>query len=409
MTRSRAPRRPHPSDPLHIGLYAPSLQRDGSANGIVTYARFMQTALRYLGHRVTLVTPTGIEHADGRIVPVAPDRTTMARVARVAARFGLGGDDIARRGAGIARIISAVHYNDPFDVFEMEESFGWVGSLGLDIPVVARLHGPHFLGKDAHEPEHERAASRSRIAAEGRAIATVDGITCPSPRLLSETLDRYGLIPRHAAAILNPIQLAPAAECWSMERCDPDQILFVGRFDLRKGADIALAAFAIAAIDNPRLRLVLCGPDTGIRAEDATMAHFAEYLGEQIAPALHPRIRYVGVVPPVEIARLRRESGICLSTSRFEVFAYSMTEALAMGVPLIASDTFGMSELLHHGETGWLAPIGNAAAVAATISAALGDHAVLASVGAAGRALCNTALDPLAIAKETVAFYRSIS
>lgn len=401
--RGRAVKRVKPDGALHIGLFAPDLPQSGSANGIVTYVRILQAALRDLGHRVSVVSPRAIEQADGRIVPIAPDRSILTRLT---GRFGLADHATARAGTVLAQHIRAVHRADPFDVFEMEESFGWVGGLGLDVPVVARLHGPHFLVKDADEPVEEERRSARRIVAEGDAIASVNGITCPSARVLHETLERYAIVGHPAAAIPNPIPLVPSADCWSMERCDPDQILFVGRFDLCKGADIALQAFAIAAVGNPRLRLVLCGPDRGMRSADGTTTHFAAYLREHIAPQLHPRIRYVGAVPPADIARLRRESALCLSTSRFETFGYVMAEALAMGMPLLASDTFGMSELLRHGETGYIAPVGDARAVAATLAAALADRVALAAVAVAGRARCAAILDPAKCAAQIVDFYK---
>ena len=185
-------------------------------------------------------------------------------------------------------------------------------------------------------------------------------------------------------------------------------MLFVGRFDLRKGADIALAAFALAAPRNPKLRLVMCGPDPGIMLPSGKRMHFPEYLTSMVPAELHARIEYRGALPAADLARLRRESALCLSTSRFEVLAYSMTESLAVGMPLIASDTFGMSEMMCHGENGFVVPVGDAVSVAATIAAALESPPRLAAVGAAGRDLCQAALNPQRIAEKTIEFYRSL-
>jgi glycosyltransferase involved in cell wall biosynthesis len=393
---------------MHIGLYSPALPSRESSNGIVTYVRFLRGALRQLDHRVTVVTPHGIEWADGRIEVRTADRPVAARIGRLADRFTHRGSNLVRNGAVLARMIRDVHRNDRFDVFEMEESFGWVGQVGLDVPVVTRLHGPHFLGKDEVEAANQTGISAERIREEGRAIANADGVTCPSARLLSVALSHYGIIPQCSAAIYNPIPVATSAESWSIDRCDLDQVLFVGRFDLRKGADIALAGYAKAAAHNPNLRLVMCGPDRGLVQSDGRRIHFAEYLKTSVPAHLHDRIRFMGELPPSEIGRLRLESALCLSTSRFEVFAYSMIEALAIGMPLVASDTFGMSELLCDREQGYVAPVGDMGAVAATLCEAIENPRDLARIGAAGRELCAEVLDPLLIAEKSIGFYRSL-
>lgn len=393
---------------MHIGLFSPALPSTGAANGIVTYVRFMQAALRDLGHRVTVIAHQSVERPNGEIELVKGSRWVETKIRGIAWRLGIDRQGLVSRHADIRRVIGAVHNEDPFDIFEMEESFGWVGNLGLNVPVVGRLHGPHFLGKDEAEPYTVACESEARIAAEGRAIAAVTGITSPSPRLLAATLDHYAMEPKHAAAIYNPTPVASIEQCWSIERCDPDQLLFIGRFDLRKGADIVLEAFTLAAERNPLLRLVMCGPDTGIVHPSGERVHFSQYLAQHVPPEYHDRISYLGEIAPAAIEKLRLESAICLSTSRFETFGYSMTEALALGMPLISSDTFGIAELLRHGETGYIVPVGDASIVAATITEALSNRTALAAVGAAGRALCAEVLNPRKIAEDTINFYRSL-
>ena len=282
---------------LHVGLYSPALPSYERSNGIVTYVRVVRKALLALGHRVTVIAPAGIEWADGRIEAAAPDRSAAALLERALVRFPARGLIRPRGGGGIARLIRATHRRDPFDVFEMEESFGWSAQLGLDVPVITRLHGPHFLGKDDEETPEQAAASAVRIAQEGRAIARAQGITSPSPDLLAAVMKHYQIAPRSAEVIYNPIAAAPPEECWSIDRCDPDQLLFVGRFDQRKGADIALEAFALAAADHPKLRLVMCGPDRGIFQPTGERLNFSEYLASRVAPELHARIDYKGALP----------------------------------------------------------------------------------------------------------------
>ncbi len=388
---------------MHIALYSPVLPATGSANGIVTYARIMQAAMRDIGHRVTVFDNHGIEHDDGRVEVVAPDRRWSTRL-----RARLRAGNPSRRPTGFTPVLDRLVRRERVDVVEMEESFGWVGRLRLDIPVVARLHGPHFLGKDMIEPPAEARISAERIAAEGRGIAAVRGVTSPSAKLMEATLAHYRARPLHARTIANPMPLSPSDERWSIDRCDPDQLLFVGRFDLRKGADVAIDAFGLAAARNPGLRLVMCGPDTGLLQPSGERVHYEAYAAERLPAALRERVRFLGTVSPAEIGRLRLESGLCLSTSRFETFHYSLAEALSVGAPVLASDTFGMTELLRDGVDGFIAPVGDADTVARAIGAAVADRRRLAEVGAAGLARCAALLSPRLIAEQTIDFYRSL-
>lgn len=363
----------------------------------------MRQALQELGHRVTVVSPMAIEWADGRIETVGNEWVRGTLVDRLVARTRLP----FRKDPPIVKLIHWTYKRDRFDVFEIEESFGWAAHLKLDSPVIVRLHGPHFLGKDENESAEAAADSCLRIEAEGRGIAAADGITSPSAAVLSATLNRYGVGRRHAETIFNPMPVAPDAERWSIKRCNSNQILFVGRFDLRKGADIAIKAFLLAAERNSKLRMVMCGPDTGLAQPSGHLMHFADYISASLPDSVRARIEYRGVEIPEVISSLRLQSALSVSASRFETFHYSITEALALGMPLVASSTFGISEVIRNGQNGFIFPNGDHAALAATLDAALGDHSRLAAIGAAGHALCEDSLDPTRIAEKTIKFYQS--
>ena len=51
---------------------------------------------------------------------------------------------------------------------------------------------------------------------------------------------------------------------WHLDTCDKNTILFVGRFDVRKGADIVLKAFRLILKAFPSAKLIFVGPDVGL-------------------------------------------------------------------------------------------------------------------------------------------------
>jgi glycosyltransferase involved in cell wall biosynthesis len=66
---------------------------------------------------------------------------------------------------------------------------------------------------------------------------------------------------------------------------------------------------------------------------------------------------------------------VFVSASRTESFGMAMAEALACGVPVVATATEGAREVVEDGSTGLIVPIGDAAAIAAAVISLLEDEA----------------------------------
>ena len=139
----------------------------------------------------------------------------------------------------------------------MEESFGWGQwvSKVTAIPVCVRLHGPWFLnGSVLGVPDDNKF--RERVYEEGRAIRTAAAVTAPSRDVLEQVRGFYGLALPEAEVIPNPIWPVPVAERWRLEGCDPNQVLFIGRFDRHKGGDLIIEAFGRVLHDVPEASFV---------------------------------------------------------------------------------------------------------------------------------------------------------
>ncbi|QKR99451.1 glycosyltransferase family 4 protein [Sphingomonas sp. CL5.1] len=390
---------------MHIALYSPELPSSGSANGIVTYTRIMQAALKAAGHRATVFDRFGIEHDDGSIEQLGPDSRIAARIGRLRER--IVGRSPVRWPVRFRHIIERIHSRHPIDVIEMEESFGFAGRLGLGIPVVTRLHGPHIFGKDEREPPQIARVSAARMEIERQALVGASGITSPSARLLDDTLGYYGISPTRTAFIQNPMPLSGTP--WSVEGARTNNLLFIGRFDLRKGADITLRAFALAAKKVDDLSITMCGPDRGITTDDNENIKCKEWINKNIDKKIAGRIKFLGDIDHNTLNELRKIHKLQLSTSRFETFSYSIAESLAVGMPVVMANTYGLAEVVTDRENGFVAPIGDVNAFADAVVAALSDCERLARIGAAGRGLCARLLSPERIAAQTVDFYRTIS
>ncbi len=153
--------------------------------------------------------------------------------------------------------------------------------------------------------------------------------------------------------------------------------LTVGRLSPEKGHLILLDAFARLAADHPRARLVIAG-DGDMRGEiEARIA----------ALALGDRVRITGWIDAGKVRDALAEATALVQPSFIEGLPVVIMEAMAMGRPVIATYVAGIPELVLPGETGWLVPAGDIAALAEAMTGALAaETGTLTAMGEAGQA-----------------------
>ena len=125
-------------------------------------------------------------------------------------------------------------------------------------------------------------------------------------------------------------------------------VLFVGRIQPLKGADLAVRA--LAELDDRRATLVIVGgpsgPD-GVSEVTALHALVAE-LG------VEHRVRFVAPRPHDQLADFYRAADVCVVPSRTESFGLVALEAAACGTPVVAANVGGLRFLVDDGVTGYL-------------------------------------------------------
>ncbi len=126
---------------------------------------------------------------------------------------------------------------------------------------------------------------------------------------------------------------------------------------------------------------------------------FPEQWGRKIA--CHPP------VPSAEVARRQASALFNLVPSTWDVFNFTVAEAMASGRPTIVSTGAGAGELIVEGENGFLFPAGEGAALAAAIDRlASFSPTRRAQIGRAARDTVGRELDPSTIANARLAAYR---
>jgi phosphatidylinositol alpha-mannosyltransferase len=151
------------------------------------------------------------------------------------------------------------------------------------------------------------------------------------------------------------------------------KLLFVGRLDARKGFPTAVEAFALLAEERPGLRLIVVG-DGPDRAAVATLP-----------ASIRDRVSLLGTIPNVDLPPYLAACDVYLGPSvGGESFGVVLVEAMAAGLPVVASDIAGYSEVVRAGVDGLLVWPRDPASLAAAVARVLDEPGLAAGLIEAG-------------------------
>jgi glycosyltransferase involved in cell wall biosynthesis len=153
----------------------------------------------------------------------------------------------------------------------------------------------------------------------------------------------------------------------------PPRLLFVGRIVYQKGLDLLLDA--LAQLKQPVWTLDIVGD--GPRMEKLQAQ--AKELG------IANRLNFLGWQHGDELVRRYTEANLFVYPSRHEGMPNAVLEAMACGLPVLASQIAGNEELVAHKETGLLVPSEDANALQIALGELLPDSAARQRMGAAAR------------------------
>ena len=121
---------------------------------------------------------------------------------------------------------------------------------------------------------------------------------------------------------------------------------------------------------------------------------------------LEERVIFLG--KQIDVASLLAIADLLLLPSEMEGFGLAALEAMACGVPAIASDTGGLPEVIHHDRDGFLLPVGDIDGMAEAARNVLGDSARKKALGAAAREKALTRFSADKIIPQYEQYYRDV-
>ncbi len=170
------------------------------------------------------------------------------------------------------------------------------------------------------------------------------------------------------------VDLSRFSECMDAGERDPNRLLFVGKHRYYK--DLGALLQAMASLPNARLTVAGDGPMR------------AEWEQQAVQLGVAGRTEFVGEVPDAQLPPLYCRSGVFVlpASSRAEAFGTVLLEAMACGLPCVATEVgTGTSWVVQDGQTGLVVPPGNPDRLAAALRRLAGDPAWARQLGEAGR------------------------
>ena len=248
---------------------------------------------------------------------------------------------------------------------------------------------------------------------ERTALEMADAVIAVSRQTREDILRLFAVEAARVHVIHNGIdtdfyQPDPKTDALERHGIDASQpyLLFVGRITRQKG--IVHLVRAIRHLD-PRIGVVLCAgqPDT---------AEIAGEMEEAVAEARRHRSGIVWIpemLPRDELRQLYSHAAIFCCPSVYEPFGIINLEAMACGVPVVASAVGGIPEVVVDGETGVLVPVADGAGafehdLADAINGLMAQPDLRARMGEAGRRRAVESFGWDAIAQATVDLYGSL-
>ncbi|MEX0983649.1 MAG: glycosyltransferase family 4 protein [Actinomycetota bacterium] len=339
---------------MRIALACPYAWDD--PGGVQVHVRELAERLLARGHAVVVLAPVRGQAPEpwvipiGRPVDIRYNRSNAPIDPRPWSRGPV-------RGALAAFQPDIVHAHQP-----TAPSTGMWATLDARVPVVGSFHSGATRSRlyDVAAPLLRRVARRlsARIAVSERAAeferARIGGVFSVIPNGVEAA--------RFADA--EPRQDLPAGR----------RLLFVGRLDERKGFAVAVEAFAIVAEQHPGTVLVVVGDGPARGAVD------------RLAPEVSERVFMLGALPNVDLPPIHAACDLYLGpVTGGESFGIVLVEAMAAGLPVVASDTPGYDEVVRDGVDGLLVPPRDAAALAGAAARILDDEVFAARLAGAGR------------------------
>lgn len=394
---------------MHIGFITPESPYDPKrGGGIAAYLRALIPSLLEAGHRVTIIANSQAPATQGlygkqlRLVHIRlPNLHWYLSKLRPSARSAVLPIRQIEWSLRFYQVAKYIFEYDPVDVLESTET----GSLLLAnvpiAPLIIRLHGSDFVFRK-YTGERMLLGSRINSYIEQYTLRHAHLLSAPSQFQAREMALLLGYTNKPIEVVPNPLfaELAQAAMVRKVNKIDAirPSILYTGRIAPVKGSIVLFAAIKKLQGILPNMHFILAGPwqmvespeDMGIMGDSSANTSSVALLGHVEWPKL---------------IDLYRNSNIFVMPSLYETFGISCIEAMAFGLPVIATTAGALAELVDDGVTGLCVPPNDALALAEAVLQLVRDPSLRQRLGSIARTRVLNMYTPARIAAQNITLY----
>ncbi|MBD2079988.1 glycosyltransferase family 1 protein [Leptolyngbya sp. FACHB-17] len=257
----------------------------------------------------------------------------------------------------------------------------WVGLEVQKTHKVELIHTYHSLGAVKYQAVPNRPAiADTRLAVEKQILEQARCIVATSPQeeeMLRSWVSQEGrieVIP--CGTDLGRFHTIPKLQARQELGLKPtdEVVLYVGRFDPRKGIETLVRSFELIyrnAVDPTNLRLVIVGGSASDQSDGQERQRIEQLVNEL---GIAENVIFAGRVGHDRLPLYYTSADVCVIPSHYEPFGLVAIEAMACGTPVVASDVGGLKFTVVPGETGLLVPPQDTAAFAMAIGRVLHDE-----------------------------------
>ncbi len=388
--------------------------------GMNVYVREITRQLGALGVRVDVYTRSQDEHVPhvlhelgygNRVVhiPAGPETPLpKAELASYLPEFVARVQDFAAS--------KGIHY----DLIHSHDWMSGVAALELKaswgVPIVQMFHTLGLM-KNRVAQSPEEMEGEYRISGERRVMQGVDCIIAPTQAEVAQLQWLYETNTRRVVVIppgvdlcrFYPIPVDEAKEFIGVT-CGDHMLLFVGRIEPLKGLDVLLDALAILrkreGLERYSFCLMVIGgdPDANPEAMTTEMARIQTLCREH---GLEDIIAFLGKRSQDTLPYYYSASEAVVMPSHYESFGMVALEAMACGIPVVASQVGGLAFLVQDGVNGFTVPSGDPKALADRLAVLISDPDLRQQIGEQAAAIAQ-AYGWDKIASRLLAVYRDL-